>query len=336
MPMIAAFLARIPLTRRHTRVVRPASPGFSHDLFSAKRLAGVVVLLAVLFSAGFAVSEWVSLETVHFQIRYSPIDRKTALYLEKGVERLAAEVTEKTGLTPPPLTTVYLAPDLGRFRQAVPRESDVPYWADGLAVPSLNLIVLKSPRILPNSDPLDIFVHEYVHILLGRQSGGDEIPTWLNEGLAMYLSGEWGWSRSIYMTRAVLSDKVIPLRELEVGFPPETEAARIAYAESYYVIAFLRNNYGVEGLHKFIRFYQRGFGFENALHRATGLRYEELETKWERFLKLRFSFLPLLTSGGTLWFAMALLFLFAYRRKRRRTKALLDEWDREEMLERGE
>jgi len=335
--MIAAFLTIVPLPRLRPRNMRSTSPRFPYGLRSAIRLVRAGSLCAILLSTAFAGSgPYISLETPHFEIRYTSIDRKTALYLEKGVERVAAEVTEKTGLTPPSRTIVLLTPDLGHFRDALPRESNVPYWADGLAVPSLNLIVLKSPRILPNADPLEIFVHEYVHILLGKQSGGEKIPTWLNEGLAIYLSGEWGWSRSIYMTRAVLSDKVIPLRKLEKGFPSDIEAARTAYAQSYYVIAFLRKNFGVKGLHEFIRFYQRGFGFENALHRATGLRFEELEDRWERFIKLRFSVLPLLTSSGTLWFVMVLLFLLAYRRKRKRTRALIDEWDKEEMLEKGE
>ncbi|MBI4775164.1 MAG: hypothetical protein HY788_13495 [Deltaproteobacteria bacterium] len=335
--MIEAFLAGALLLKPRPHTVRLMAPRFRRGLRATNRLFGAATLVILLLATAFADSgPYVSLETPHFKIRYTLPDRKTALYLQKRVERVATEVTEKTGLTPPEMTTVLLAPDLGGFRDAVPGESAVPYWADGLAVPSLDLIVLKSPKILPNSDPLEIFIHEYVHILLSYHSGGDEIPTWLNEGLAMYLSGEWGWSRSIYMTRAVLSGKVMPLQELERGFPSDVERARTAYAESYYVIAFLRENFGVKGLHVFIRFYQKGFGFGNALHRATGLRFEELENRWERFLKLRFSVLPLLTSGGTLWFVMALLFLLAYRRKRRRARALLDEWDREEMMERRE
>ncbi|MCJ7663835.1 MAG: hypothetical protein MUO24_06305, partial [Desulfobacterales bacterium] len=71
---------------------------------------------------------------------------------------------------------------------------------------------------------------------------------------------------------------------------------------------------------------------ETALRQATGLGLRDLERRWKEDLKRRFSWIPIVTSFFSLWFLASLLFLLGYWLKRRRTKKILEEWEREEAL----
>lgn len=61
-------------------------------------------------------------------------------------------------------------------------------------------------------------------------------PVWLNEGLAIYEAREWTFFRISILTRASLTDRLIPLPVLTLSFPAEEEPAELAYAESFMFI----------------------------------------------------------------------------------------------------
>ena len=45
--------------------------------------------------------------------------------------------------------------------------------------------------------------------------------------------------------------------------------------------------------------------------------WEEFEEKWRNYLKVRFSWLPIVTSTTTLWFLVTVTFILAYIKKKR-------------------
>jgi len=59
---------------------------------------------------------------------------------------------------------------------------------------------------------------------------------------------------------------------------------------------------------------------------------DQLEDRWQRYLKMRFSWIPIITSATALWFLLALLFLLAYAKKTRAKRQLYEQWDKEELL----
>ena len=136
----------------------------------------------------------------------------------------------------------------------------------------------------------------------------------------MLLSGEGGWARTGTMTRAVLGDKLLPLAELEHRFPTDHREAALAYAQSYYLITWLLNNYGDESLRMIVASLAQDRPLTAALRRATGLSLASMQKAFSDDMNSRFSWLALLTAGGTLWGLMGIVAVVGLVIRRRRQK----------------
>ena len=62
---------------------------------------------------------------------------------------------------------------------------------------------------------------------------------------------------------------------------------------------------GREAFHRLIRDYIRFGDLAGALRRGTGMNFADLEERWLVYLKLRVSWIPIITSVTTFWFAAA-------------------------------
>jgi hypothetical protein len=243
------------------------------------------------FSSGFVV--------------HQPGDAAEARGVSVRAEATLKRLESLFGLQPSGPVQVVLAASQAEFKAALPE--DAPDWASGVAFPSRNLIILKSFNVDSRTRPGDVLDHELAHLILRRLFGSRTVPTWLEEGLTMHMADEIGWGRQWAMTRAVGTKKLIPLADLAAGFPEETMAAETAYAESYYFIAYLRNQYGRDALGRLIRDLAVGHTLDGALARLSGGTTTDLEERFFGWLQKRFGILALMARAETPWVVMALL-----------------------------
>lgn len=291
----------------------------------------LIIFLLLSSPSAFAV-ENNRLETKHFSFYFGPEDKPIAESLMHQVESIRAQIIDDLGVKWETRTTVYLAHSEDSFQQLQPQKKKVPGWVVGMAYPTLNLIILKTFRTKERSYPniLSSFKHELTHIAIGKAFKRHQIPRWLNEGLAMYQAREWRLGRISNMTRAVLTKKLIPLKELTENFPREYRYATLAYDQSFYLVSYLLSKKGRNTFHQFIREYGKGKTLEQALFETYGISMAELEEEWITHLKLRFSWLPLAFSTTTIWFVITMVFLISYWRKRRDSRLKQNEWEEEE------
>jgi hypothetical protein len=292
-------------------------------------------VIAVLFLSvplpGLA-SELTTITTPHFSFSYYPQDQRAIKCLIDEAEGMRQEITRDLGLDPEGITKVYLAPTLTMY-QALQPSGKTHAWSAAVAYPGHNLIIILSPRAIKGGhmDLGTIFKHEFTHIALGRAfQGTGAIPHWLHEGVAMYESGEWDFRRISHIMRAVLTGTLIPLSEITEGFPQQENRAELAYCQSFYLISFLMNKYGTPLFHRFIGEYSRGTPLNQVLVEIYGMDLDQLEERWQGYLRMRFSWIPLITSATALWFLLALLFLLAYAKKRKMKTRFYEQWDKEE------
>ncbi len=275
------------------------------------------------------------LENDRFVIRYAAGDEGLAAELVRDSLPIRERIIADIGVDFAEKTEIRLSPTIEAFREAQPGGTWIPLWATGVAYSEQNIIVLLSPRAIKGSrtNVIEVFTHEFSHIALGRALTGVKVPVWLNEGLAIYEAREWTFSRISVLTRASLMDRLIPLPVLTLSFPKEEEPAELAYAESFMFISFLINKVGREAFHRLIRDYIRYGDLAGALRRGTGMNLADLEERWLVYLKLRVSWIPIITSFSTLWFVAALIFVYGYARKKRQANRRLKEMETEEESE---
>jgi len=291
-------------------------------------LAFILILTPCIIVA----SDARTIATSHFVFYFHEKEHGVAASLAAQAERIRREIVEDLGLDFNEITRVYLAHSLREYVDMQPR-GWVPTWSAAVAYPSLNLIIMKSPRVMKGAhmDLEKVFKHELTHIAVGRAfRGREEVPRWLDEGLAMYESREWSFSRVSTMTKAVLTNSLIPLSEITSSFPRGSARAELAYSQSFYLISFLVSKFGKEDFHRFIREYTREGDLKETLLNVYGIGWDDFEEEWKGYLRLRFSWIPILTSTTTLWFLITLVFILGYARKKRAQRMLYEQWEQEE------
>ena len=289
---------------------------------SAWALAALLVLLA---APAWAVPR---LEVKAFS---GPMALETEMIVRRTAPRLAGWLGAE-----PARIRVEVPAGRSQFDARV-RELGGPSWAAGLALPGRDLIVVRSPGQLTRPEDFDsLLIHELTHLYLDTALKGRDTPVWLQEGLAMYASGEGGWVLGTTMARAVLGEGLEPFSALTHAFPSQAGRAALAYAQSFYFVSFLLNRHGEKVLARLVTELARGRGISDAMRRATGRSLGLVEQDFREAMEDRFSWLALLTAGGVIWGLVALVGgvgLVFRRRAHRRRLASLPE--RETPAERG-
>ncbi|MCJ7664206.1 MAG: peptidase MA family metallohydrolase [Desulfobacterales bacterium] len=285
------------------------------------------------FPALIPAASWLEISSAHFILRYQSPEQKMAAFLLKKAEETREAIPQAIGYTPPAPCLIYLAPTWEAFQRVQP-DKGTPSWSVGTAYPAQNLIILRSPRGMRGGtmDIEEVLQHEYAHLALATALKGHEAPQWLDEGFAMLQSRGWNLSWTYTLSRGVLTKGLIPLEQLSKGLPLDESQAELAYAEDFSFVSYIKTELGPEALPRLIKGLSYGLDAETALRQATGLGLRDLERRWKEDLKRRYSWIPIVTSFFSLWFLASLLFLLSYWLKRRRTKKILAEWEKEEAL----
>ncbi len=210
-----------------------------------------------------------------------------------------------------------------------------PVYAVGVAYSSLHLVLvsLTAPKTAEAEDLGETFRHELAHVALFDAFGGQHVPLWFNEGLAIYLSGEHVLLRNKTLMDASLSDAILPLDDLDKSFPDTNYEVSIAYAQSADVVRFLLRDEDRARFQSLVTRTRGGEAFERSLTDAYGTDLRRLEYEWHEDLSRRFSLWPVVLGSGFLWGLIVIVFGVAWVKRRRRAKEILARWAREEAEE---
>ena len=307
------------------------------------------VVFLFLWTLSFAAGpQWIKRTFGPFNFQYPETEEKLVIYLGSYYKKIENRIAEDLGLLHLGEIQVTIVSTQEDFTSLQPAGKRAQQWAAALAYPEQGKILMKTPKLLLGGQPdyKKIFIHEVTHIALYRAlqqkhegtkasdsppySDKISIPLWLHEGYAIYMAREWSPNREVLLTRAVLQRRIIPLGRLVGAFPAEEHLARLAYAESADLIHYLINTFGEDAFQHFIDFIGRGYHFGHACRKTYGLELYELEERWKKHLKRRYSWIPLVSSTGMLWFLTAIILIGAYGYKKMTARATLARWEEEE------
>jgi Peptidase MA superfamily len=268
---------------------------------------------------------WITLE-----LPTSIGDRGVALQREADIFR--ARLAEDFGQPALDGVLVRVARTPEQMAELAPAGAPPPPYAAGVAYPSLHLILLtlQAPQTWDAPDLSELLAHELTHVALTEAVASHHVPRWFDEGLAIHESGEVPWARTKTLWDATLGKHLLPLSYLDRAFPGDSYEVNEAYAESADFVRFLMRDTDRARFGALLQRVRVGVPFERTLEDAYGADVRKLEYEWREELGRRFGVIPMVTGGGLLWVLVAGLAGAAWLKKRRRSKAKLAEWAREE------
>lgn len=188
------------------------------------------------------------------------------------------QLEQEIGHRPAGTIKIYNYPTSEELREAVLYAQS---WTGGMAFTRHNTLLLGV-----NAGNLDwglrAMAHELTHIIVHQVTAncGGDLPTWLDEGLAMYMEGDLSEEEQALFDQAVTEDELHSLRSLSSSFPTDGRRAALAYAQSNQVVAYLLETYGPEKMSQLLDVFQAGSGYDQALETVYGLDTQTLDNEW--------------------------------------------------------
>ncbi len=130
--------------------------------------------------------------------------------------------------------------------------------------------------------------HELGHLVVHQDVFGPygELPTWLDEGLAMDAEGKLRSDLQKKLDKAVTNDTLFSVRSISSSFPTDPDEAALCYAESYSVVQFLVDNYGRHKILELLNVFHDGSTYDDALIEFYGFDMDGLNTAWREGIGL--------------------------------------------------
>jgi len=131
-----------------------------------------------------------------------------------------------------------------------------------------------------------VVFHEYAHAVVHGLTQGEPVPTWFNEGIAVYFEGEGPAPREEILTRQIRTGSpLIPLSKLHGGFMAMSgPQAALAYAESYAAVKVLTDRYGLYRIRLVLEDLGAQKDFPRAFSDRFMIPYDTFQADWENSL----------------------------------------------------
>ena len=158
-------------------------------------------------------------------------------------------------------------------------------WTGGVAFTRYGTVAIGIPP-----DNLDwgkrALAHELTHLVIHQMTFNpyNDLPTWLDEGLAMYGEGTLEPIYAAILTKAIVEDSLITVRSLSSPFSAYAEEAVLGYAQSYSLVEFLISNYGQSQMFELLNTFSEGSSYDGALNRVYGFDMDGLDSLWRGYV----------------------------------------------------
>lgn len=221
----------------------------------------------------------------------SVTEDNVSLYWYEGGEDFANELMvatqqaltrldEESGATLENPVSIYIYANSSDLRNSMifPQE-----WTGGVAFTRYGIIAIGI-----GNNPDDIawgkraIAHELTHLVIHQVTFNpyNDLPNWLDEGLAVNAEGPLQYYYANYLYQAYENDSFISVRSLASPFSTDAEKSLLSYAQSYELVRYLMDEYGRDKMFELLNTYRKGSGYDAALLNVYGFDMDGLETRW--------------------------------------------------------
>lgn len=228
--------------------------------------------------------DWQSLTGQHMVLHWYYGSQSFAQDLLNAGEAGILKLQQATGVVPAEPVDVRIYDSAQAMQDTVLFGQE---WAGGIAYPRQRLVAIGvNPA---NIDwGRDAMVHEMTHVVIGQATFrcGSSLPSWLDEGLAVYNQAHEDPEFQQTLQSAIAKNAVYSLRTIAGAFPSDRDAAVLAYAQSRDVVAFLINTYGADKMNELLASFKSLGTIDRALTQVYGFDTDGLDAEWRTHLGL--------------------------------------------------
>ncbi|MFW6125859.1 MAG: peptidase MA family metallohydrolase [Chloroflexota bacterium] len=211
----------------------------------------------------------------------------------EALERLANDI----GVSLEQAAELYIYANSQDLREALvyPQE-----WTGGVAFTDYGIIAIGIAPAQVEWGQRAIS-HELGHLVVHQAVHGPfgDLPTWLDEGLAMDAEGKLRSDLQARLDQGIASDTLFSVRSICSSFPSDPHEAKLCYGQSYSVVQFLLDTYGRAKLLELLEKFKQGSTCNDALQQIYGFDLDGLNAAWRESVGLPAEQPPHPTNGGT-------------------------------------
>lgn len=225
-----------------------------------------------------SIHNWQTLMEGKIRLHWYQSDRNFAQKLLDNAVSGLKRVEQDAGLSTDKPIDLYIYANTNDMKNAILYE---PAWTGGEAYPEHNIVIIGvGPSDL--SWGLRAEVHELTHVIVGHLTFSclGSVPTWLNEGLAVYSEGNLDPGSQTQLDNAIKNDTLLSVRSLSGPFSEIADKANLSYSESYSIVKFLIQTYGRDKMTALLLALRDGNTIDTALKQVYGFNVEGLEDAW--------------------------------------------------------
>lgn len=173
---------------------------------------------------------------------------------------------------------IYIYSDIRDLQEAILYE---PSWTGGQAFPDYDIVILG----ISESDLAwgrNAIIHELTHVLVGHLTFSclGDVPTWLNEGLAVYSEGRLDNPSQRQLDDAIREDTLLSIRSISGGFSEIPDKAYLSYSQSYSIVKYLIEAHEQGKMTDLLIALRDGLTIDEALMKTYGFDVDGLEDAW--------------------------------------------------------
>lgn len=163
--------------------------------------------------------------------------------------------------------------------------------------------------------------HEMCHLLLHSYIKKENLPRWLDEGIAQWVSDGMAEiimnQRRSVLYETLLSGEKINIYHFTERPPRDKRALFLAYEGSKSLVEYIVREFGTAGILLILKYLREGSPIDVAILEALSISFDELDRKWQNHLKKKVSWFVFLSAHlyEILFFLAAVLMIIGFLKR---------------------
>jgi hypothetical protein len=222
---------------------------------------------------------WHNLSQGNINLYWYNGDNNFAQTLMTTGQQALVKLAKDTGATPSKAVNIYIYGSSSDLQGAMIYPNE---WTGGVAYTQYGIIAIGIP-LSQLSWGQGAMTHELTHLVVFQVVANpyNDLPVWLNEGLAMYNQGPLDAQFTVPLANAIKTNSLFSVRSISSPFSAYSDKSVQAYAQSYSLIDFLVSQYGADKMQQLLNTFKQGSDYDPAFQKVYGFDMDGLNNLWK-------------------------------------------------------